>query len=710
MLAKTKSKVPWIATLIAFVSTIMILMTAAANRGFAVQDPAPPKEEPKSTTAAPTTNRGAAPTRRPAKQGILDLEAPIMQAELILVVRLVDMTESKLVYGGKTEVVTQQFRFEPVRTIKGIFARDSLLLTGQDLGIQQFAGGAERLEPGQLLLLLLGRQGPGYFNCNRAVSLEQSIPRLRDQADPLLAAVEALITVTQKQDRAAKVATLLSALGKAKDRDAAPLLLSLRRRALIGAQTPNALVIASRFLDDPSPEIREVTIKTLAALLEADYLQQGELRERAVKTIVAALAATGPDLSVRVAAFDALGAAGESARRVEPALEWLRADRAAATFAEHGARLRAIGRSGRTDQSDAIEAYLDQLPLDAPAEIQTAAGQALGVLAPQEAARRLVKRLMSKSDAGLGITDELALLGELPRDMAAPALVEASARLENYGEQLAFATACVKVADPRLNLALSGLLNPQFGDVRWQASEALRRIDTNEAASLLSPHLKEEANLLRKLQLAEFLGRHGFREGYPYAIEHMSAPELQDAAVEALAAIQEPKAVPELRKIWESSHDLGWNAAAIRALGRLGQADIAPQLLELAGRKNPLTAPALIALGDLQIIKALPLVLDGLGSRNDPVVIAAARAAGKLLAGPEARSNEVRDRLAALVADPDASQAVRGTALESLVALNDPRLDTALIAAVQDGSLEDSALLLRIEKLLATRKVKLNPQ
>ncbi|SIO28447.1 HEAT repeat-containing protein [Singulisphaera sp. GP187] len=435
------------------------------------------------------------------------------------------------------------------------------------------------------------------------------------------------------------------------------------------------------------------------------------MREQAVKSIVAALDTAGPDLSVRVALFHALGAAGESARRVEPALEWLRADRPAATFAELGARLRAIGRSGRADQRDAMGTFLDQLPLDAPAEIQAAAGQALGVLAPQEAARRLLKRLISQSDAGLGMSSELTLLGELPRDVAAPALVEASARIENQGERLAFATACVKVADPRLGPALGGLLDPRFGNVRWQASEALRRIDTNDAASLLSPHLGEEADLHRKLVMAEFLGRHGFRGGYPYAIEHMSAPELQDAAVEALAAIQEPKAVPELRKIWESSHDLAWNAAAIRALGRLGQADIAPRLLELAGdRRNPLVAPALIALGDLQIGKALPLVLDSLGSRNDEVVIAAARAAGKLLAGPAAKSDEIRDRLAALVADPDASQPVRGAALESLVALNDSRLESALAVAARDGALEGSVLMPRLEELLAAHKVKLTPK
>ena len=67
---------------------------------------------------------GTAPGRRPPKLRVLDLEDAIGRAELIVAVRLVDMSESKIVHGGKMEVVTQQFRFEPVRTIKGIFARD----------------------------------------------------------------------------------------------------------------------------------------------------------------------------------------------------------------------------------------------------------------------------------------------------------------------------------------------------------------------------------------------------------------------------------------------------------------------------------------------------------------------------------------------------------------------------------------------------------
>jgi hypothetical protein len=59
-----------------------------------------------------------------------------------------------------------------------------------------------------------------------------------------------------------------------------------------------------------------------------------------------------------------------------------------------------------------------------------------------------------------------------------------------------------------------------------------------------------------KLHIAEFIGRHVYCGGYPYAIEHLADPNLRDLAVDALAMIQEPKAIPELRAIWQSSNDL----------------------------------------------------------------------------------------------------------------------------------------------------------
>ena len=104
----------------------------------------------------------------------LDLE-PAAQADLILVARVAEVGEQKTVYGGKAERVTVQLRFEPVRTLKGIFTRDVLLLTTDDLG--GFDEPSD-LEKGQLRLLLLGRSGRGYANANRAGSLNQSVPPL----------------------------------------------------------------------------------------------------------------------------------------------------------------------------------------------------------------------------------------------------------------------------------------------------------------------------------------------------------------------------------------------------------------------------------------------------------------------------------------------------------------------------------------------------
>ena len=234
--------------------------------------------------------------------------------------------------------------------------------------------------------------------------------------------------------------------------------------------------------------------------------------------------------------------------------------------------------------------------------------------------------------------------------------------------------------------------------------EALRRIDTDEAASALWPHLDEEADVSRKLRLIAFLGRHGFREGYAQALEQLSQSDLRDEAVTAIAAIGEPKAIPELRRIWQTSNDLAWNAAAIRALARLGQQEITPKLLEIARTPgDPLADSALVGLGDLGSPEALPIIREALNSRRDPVVIAAARAATELLARPEFKDEGIRDRLAALLADADASPSVRHSALRALAVLGDSRLGATLTRVARDANLENTPLLSEIELTLSKR-------
>jgi HEAT repeat protein len=703
--AKTRASIPVVQrlALLSFtaLASVLLVLVNGPMRAVAQGWPRVPAKG-SATEIVPPIPRPAPPqVNRP---DVLDLEPAVSQAELILAVRLVDVTETKIVHGGRDVQVTEQYRFEPVRVLKGIFAREALLLTGQDLGIYRFAGGSERLPRGQLMLVLLGRQGQNYFNCNTAPTLSQSIPRLESKDDPLLPAVDALIAMTRLRDRVARVELLRDAVKKASGRAVSPLLLALGRRALLAARASGVTEAILPQLKSTTVSTREVAARILGAMLDADHTGQGPGRSEVARAIVAALETAGPDVVARVALIDALGACGDSAGRDPATLAWLKTARAPTTLAETGARLRAIASLVPAEQKDAVTRAFETMPLDSPPELQEATGRALVKIDPQGAAPLITARLAAKGAAGLGVEQEIYLLATLPAQLATPALLTAWAHPLNTSESLAFAYACAIVADPRTVSAVSTLLDPRQMQIRFYAAEALRRIDSDEAASALWPHLDEEANLSRKLELIAFVGRHGFRDGYSQAIEHLSQVNLRDQAVEALGAVADPRAVPELRRIWQTSNDLAWNAAVIRALARLGQADIAPKLLELARVPgDPLAPSALVGLGYLGSPEALPIVQQAIGSRSEALVIAATEAAARLLARPELKSELIRDRLAALLADADASPSVRSAALEALLALNDPRLVPTLSAVARDANLEGTPLLAQVEHELAAR-------
>ncbi len=261
-----------------------------------------------------------------------------------------------------------------------------------------------------------------------------------------------------------------------------------------------------------------------------------------------------------------------------------------ATFAEQGARLHAIGDLKISGQSGATLTVLNQLPLDAPSEIQYGAEWAAARLDPSTGVKEMTRRIKKKYDAGLPVVTEIDLLGNLPSTEATSALVDVSKLPLNHDERLTFVSACRKVASAPLVAPLAAMLVPAQQDIWWTAVDALVKIDTDDAAKALQPHLVQETNLQRKIEIAEFLGRHGIRDGYPYAIEHMAEPYLREEAISALAAIREPRAVSELHKILETSNDVTWNSAAVRALGALGASDLAPQFLKMAQNGKPARA------------------------------------------------------------------------------------------------------------------------
>jgi HEAT repeat protein len=637
----------------------------------------------------------------------LDLEAALADSSLVLVGRVTDVSETKIGVGGKGERSLLQYRLEPVSVLKGVFSRESLLLTSDDLGTQQFTDAAP-IGAGELRLLILTRSFAGYAMRREALSFDQAIPRLHDANDELLATVNVLLAVNHSLDRATKVSLLLEGLRKQKGAAAIPLLMAVERRSGLAAQTPGAVESIAPQLSDPSPAVREQAAKTLYSLLKADYLEQAKFREVAANALAASIARADPSFVPRVAAFEALGAAGAQSLQDTAVKAQLGLDTPLATFAEQGARLHAIGDLRVPGQSRAVLTLLNQVPLDAPGEIQYGAEWAAARLDPSQGVKEVTLRIKSKYDAGLPVISEIDLLGNLPSPEATPGLVDVAKLPLNHDERLAFVSACKKAASAPLVAPLATMLVPAQQDIWWSAVDALIKIDTDDAAKVVQPHLLQETNLQGKIEIAEFLGRHGIRDGYPYVIEHMSEPYLREQAISALATIREPRTVGELRKILETSNDVAWNSAAVRALGALGASDLAPQFLEIArDTANPLGPSALIALGDLHEAKAIDIVRAGFASRNSERLEASARAAGKLLALPGVSADDVRDRLAALLADRGASQPARLAALNSLLVLNDRRLDGALALAVRDAGLEGSELLNKIEEQLCKRSVKL---
>jgi len=619
------------------------------------------------------------------------------------------VSETKIMMGGKVESPLLQFKFAPVLVLKGVFSRESLSLTSQDLG-GTFSGGFAPIQPGQVRLLMLGRSSRGYAIPQPFARLEQAVPPLSGPSDELIETVKILLAINGTPDRPSKIALLLGGLRARRGAAAIPLLTSLERRSLLAAQTSGVMEAVSRHLSDPSPAVREEAARTLDSLLQADYLDQPVLREGAASALAASLESVDSNVAARVTALLALGAAGPRALDNRSARAFLRPD-ATTTFAEQGARLHAVGQLRISGQQGAVLAMLKQVPLDAPPAMQSAVEWSLGRLDPVGGVKEITDRMKNKYDAGFAVVTEISSLGDLSQ--AAPALVEVSKLSLDHAERHAFVMACRKsveqLADGRLVAPLEHMLAPNEPDVRWGATEALIKIDSDDAAKALQPHLGEETDLARKLEIAGSLGRHGIRDGYSYAIEHMSEPYLRELAISALAAIREPHAIGELRKILITSNDVAWNSAAVRALGRLGVADLAPQFLEMSrDAKNPLAPSALIALGDLHETRALATVRVSLTSRSVDLLTAGARAAGQLAALPGVKADDVRDQLASLLSDPGAPLEARAAAFDSLVLINDPRLDSALSQAARDAGLEGGELLNKIEELLRERKIKIN--
>ncbi len=642
----------------------------------------------------------------------LDLEPSLRSAALVMAARVKNVREVPVVSGGKSAESFYEFTFAPLRVMKGVYARSELKLTSRDLRPYAYRRfDTKDIDAGQVRLLVLGRSSVGYVGLHAGTTADQALPLLEDDTDSLLDAVEILLDLQDQRDRQIVVDRLGDALAGMDGRGAVVLLASLDRRAYLAAQQTSSWRSVREHLTSNDVLVRTAAAQVAAALLRADYLGDESERQQCVAGIVAALTMESTSVDAKVAALIALAAGVDAVRGNPRATALVALDAHYDTFGEYAARLDVVGRLPTNAATrDQVSEILAKLPLDAPVGLQRAAARAWGRLAGTDAHDGLVARMRRKKALGLGVMEELQALdvvfatatdaGSIRRTVLDLHLTPA--------EQEVLLVASRDAAGANLVPALADMLDPRHSSLRRRAAELLVEIDTKSAARALRNHLANETDLGFKLRIAAFLGKHGFTDGYAYALEHMSEPGYRDVAVEAIAAIDRRGSTREMVEIYGSSNDANWRRAAIRALGLLGSTALEAETLAVARQlTHPLAPAALRALADLGNVEVLPLLSVALESRDRSVAYAATKAAGPMIRDHADQSTALRDGLARLARDPLAADVVRRQALDDLFDANDPRVDDVLADMARDMSIEGSGLLPRVRTLLQERRVRL---
>src|SRR5262245_44792073 len=189
------------------------------------------------------------------------LEPGIDQAHLVMVARVASISRLTIVEGAKTDVALREYRFQPVRRLKGIFQRDQLSMTAADLGCPaDDESSAPPLKEGEFRLLILAQQQGRFQGCVSAapgaITFEERVPLVSGPDDPLVAVIETLIRVADSRSRRERARLLVERLAGAEGVSAVPVLTSLRLRADWAASDPHAFDSLARLANDPSTAVR----------------------------------------------------------------------------------------------------------------------------------------------------------------------------------------------------------------------------------------------------------------------------------------------------------------------------------------------------------------------------------------------------------------------------------------------------------------------
>jgi HEAT repeat protein len=649
------------------------------------------------------------------------LEPGVGQAHLVMVARVASISRLTVVEGAKTDVALREYRFQPIRRLKGLFQRDELSMTASDLGCRADEGAqAPTLKEGEFrLLILVQPQGFGSYGCvsaaQGATTFNERVPLLTGPDDPLVSVVETLIRVADSRSRRERAALLLERLADVDGLAAVPLLSSLKLRADWAAADPRAVApvapwegagpapgVLTRLVRSPSPAVRGAAVEVVREILANPMSPQDPQRLIEVaEALRGVIESDQPVTRIRVAALEGLG-------RLLPHLgeaNWPRVLliaqlNSAATHAERATAVAALSRT--LDPADSpVEAVTDALyalPLDEPTVLEAEYARAAAQFGAEQV---LIDRLERSIRARQPLEAEVDALGRMRSAASLPLLLDAAGRLNlDSGDRRLIARALGRVGNDRAIPVLAAWVRSEDYHLREASLAALEELDSEAAARELRPLLKTEPHLPFKLRIARVLARHGLADGYALATEHLADTDHTAAAALVLAALDDPRTVGDLSAIVAARPDRRWHAAALTGLAAVGDAAAGGQQLEiLADDRHPLAADAAQAVGLSADAELLPPLAALVQSRNRQIALASLTALRRFFSGvrDSPRGLAAADREDGYQADrelpappaevPEETRAVLSEAVAALV------LDAYVDSGVRQEALAVAALL-----------------
>lgn len=588
-----------------------------------------------------------------------NLEPGIKQAHLVMVARVQRISRITVVEGAKTDIVMREYRFQPMRVLKGIFQRDELSMTAADLGLPpEDTFSDPPLKEGEFRLLILAQQSGqpfGSFGCVSpapgATTFEQRVPLLKNADDPLVSVAETLIAVTDERSRSKRAKLLVDRLLEVEGEAAIPLLTSLNQRADWAVIDDRAYEPLAKLIRNPDSVIRGEALGVLQSMLTTRrFNNDRNVLDDVSSALRELLQSDEAKTQVRVAALHCLG----YLLPIMQNFEWesgylISQSNKAATFEERAAAVTALSRMNRKRASGEMLAAVTKLaynlPLDETPTRQEAYATAAVRLLPAQhippqgdlvtAEQVLQARLKRSIAAQQSLTAEVNALGEMRSEGSLPLLLEAANQTSTTAaDRYRIAWALGELGDDKAVPVLVRWMRSNDFRLKEAALSALESIDSQTAAQEVRPLLKLEAHLPYKLRIARLLARHGFADGYALATEHLADDDQTAAATLVLVALDDARTTDDLSEILSAHPDRRWYAATLTGLAAIGDSEALQQLRDiLPDDRHPMIVDAAKAAGLTADSELLLPLAELVQSRNKQIALSSLISLRRFLSG-----------------------------------------------------------------------------